>query len=252
MRNFDYIRDLDLYTLHRFCAAAEEHQISDPDYSAMNARKALEHIARALYEMKHIPVSDRTSLFELVDGEPFRSFINDEKVMMAVHYVRKVGNSAAHTGSVTKREAFFCLLNIYNVVGAILLKLKMVDEVKPFDKSLVPGSVQVPVAVPSSVEVKPTDTIVTAAAAEAVTSTTPVEEIVSDISEAETRKMYIDLMLREAGWPVMEQEGVVQPLRACIEIELQGMPSSSGTGYADYVLFGGDGRPLALALGAAM
>ena len=246
MRNFDYIRDLDLYTLHRFCAAAEEHQISDPDYSAMNARKALEHIARALYEMKHIPVSDRTSLFELVDGEPFRSFINDEKVMMAVHYVRKVGNSAAHTGSVTKREAFFCLLNIYNVVGAILLKLKMVDEVKPFDKSLIPGSVQVPVAVPSSVEVKPTDTIVTAAAAEAVTSTAPVEEIASDISEAETRKMYFDLMLREAGWPVMEQEGVVQPLRACIEIELQGMPSSSGTGYADYVLFGGDGRPLAV------
>ena len=52
--------------LHRFCAAEEEHQVGDPDYSAMNARKALEHIARALYEMKHIPVSDRTSLFELV------------------------------------------------------------------------------------------------------------------------------------------------------------------------------------------
>jgi type I restriction enzyme R subunit len=246
MRNFDYLRDLDLLTLHKFCAAAEEHQVSDPDYSAVNARKALEHVARVVYELKHQPVSDRASLFELVDGEPFQSFINDEKVMMAVHYVRKVGNTAAHTGGVTKRESFFCLLNIYNIVGAFLLKLRVVKEVRPFDKSLVPGTVQVPVVVPPSVEVKPTDTIVAAADVQAVVSTEPVQELVSDISEAETRKLFIDLMLREAGWKVLDTEGAIQPLRACIEVELQGMPNAGGTGYADYVLFGGDGKPLAV------
>ena len=246
MRNFDYLRDLDLLTLHKFCAAAEEHQVNDPDYSAMNARKALEHVARVLYELKHLPVSDRTSLFELVDGEPFQSFINDEKVMMAVHYVRKVGNTAAHTGGVTKRESYFCLLNIYNIVGAFLLKLRVVKEVKPFDRTLIPGTVQIPVVVPPTVEVKPTDTIVTAADAQAVVSTEPVQELVSDISEAETRKLFIDLMLREAGWKVLDIEGVIQPLRACIEVELQGMPNAAGAGYADYVLFGGDGRPLAV------
>ena len=70
---------------------------------------------------------------------------------MAVHYVRKVGNNAAHLVDVSKREAFFALLNIYNVVGAVLLKLRVVDEVKPFDKTLIPNYVQKPVMVPTEV-----------------------------------------------------------------------------------------------------
>ena len=104
MRNFDYIKDIGLNDLHKFCSAAEEYQQSNPDFSAVNARKALEYIVRALYFMKNIEVKEKDSLFQLVDGEPFREFINDERVMMAVHYVRKVGNNAAHTGSVSKRS----------------------------------------------------------------------------------------------------------------------------------------------------
>ena len=105
MRNFDYIKDLGIETLYRFCAAAEENQVSNPDISAINARRALEYIVRSLYQMKNIAVGERTSLFELVDGEPFREFIGDDKVMMAVHYVRKVGNSGAHAAEVSKRES---------------------------------------------------------------------------------------------------------------------------------------------------
>ena len=246
MRNFDYLKDLGLNDLHRFCSAAEEFQASNPDFSAINARKALEYVVRALYEMKHIPVSERDSLFELIDGEPFREFIADDRVMMAVHYVRKVGNSAAHSGNITRRESFFSLLNIYNVVGAVLLKLRIVSEVKPFDNSLVPAVVETPVIVPPKVEVKPADPVVAAADKDAVASPEPVKELPLSISEAETRKMYIDLMLREAGWNVLSTEGAIQPLKACIEVELQGMPNEHGVGYADYVLFGGDGRPLAV------
>lgn len=88
MRNFDYLQALELTDLHRFCAAAEAHQVSNPDISAINARRALEYVVRSLYQMKNIEVPERTSLFELVDGEPFKEFINDDKVMMAVHYVR--------------------------------------------------------------------------------------------------------------------------------------------------------------------
>ena len=246
MRNFDYIKDLGLNDLYRFCSAAEEHQVSNPDYSAVNARKALEYIVRALYFMKNIPISDRDSLFELVDGEPFKEFIADEKVMMAVHYVRKVGNNAAHTGNVSKKESFFALLNIYNVVGAILLKLKVVDEVKPFDKTLIPESTEAKKAAPAEVEIKADDTIITSANKEAITSVEPVVELPIDLSEAETRRLYIDLMLREAGWQVLSKEGYIQPLKACIEVELQGMPNEEGVGYADYVLFGGNGKPLAV------
>ena len=246
MRNFDYIRDLGLNDLHRYCSAAEEHQVCNPDFSAINARKALEYITRALYELKHIPVSERASLFELVDGEPFREFISDEKVMMAVHYVRRIGNSAAHANSVSRRESYFTLLNIYNIVGAVLLKLKVVDEVKPFDKTLVPNIVEVPVVLPLAAEVKSTDKLFVAASAASISSPAPVQELESGVSEAETRKMYIDLMLREAGWEVLTTEGAIQPLKACIEVELQGMPNTQEVGYADYVLFGSNGKPLAV------
>ena len=246
MRNFDYIKDLGLDALYRFCSAAEENQVCNPDISAVCARKALEYIVRALYEMKGIEIGERTSLFELVEGDPFRDFIGDNKVMMAVHYVRKVGNNGAHAANVTKRESFFSLLNIYNVVGAVLLKLRVVSEVSPFDKSLIPNSIQRSVMVPTDVKVLPTDKVIEAADKEAVKATTPVVEIACDISEAETRKMYIDLMLREAGWNINPTEGAVEPLKACIEVEVKGMPNAHEVGYVDYVLFGGNGKPLAV------
>lgn len=245
MRNFDYIKYLGLNDLYRFCSAAEENQWSNPEFSALNARKALEYITKSLYIAKGIQIPPRAPLAELVDGEPFSSFINDRKVMMAVHYVRRVGNHGAH-GTVSRREAFFTLLNIYNVVGAILLKLKMVDEVKPFDNNLLPKAIENAVVVPSEVEVKESDTIISEADKESLKDTDPVKEIPSDISEAETRKLFIDLMLKEAGWDVLETEGAVQPLKACIEVEVHGMPNDEGVGFADYVLFGSNGLPLAV------
>ena len=57
-------------------------------------------------------------------------------------------------------------------------------------------------------------------------------------SEYETRKIYIDTLLMDAGWT----EGV-DWINEC---ELPGMPNKSEVGYADYVLFGDDGKPLAL------
>ena len=246
MRNFDYIKDLGLSTLHRFCAAAEENQVCDPEISAFNGRRALEYIVREIYKMKGIEIKERTSLFELVDGEPFREFIGDDKVMMAVHYVRKVGNNGAHGANVSKKEAFFSLLNIYNVVGAILVKLRVVEDVKPFDKTLIPNFVQKSVIVPPKVETLPTDKALKEVDTEVVNTTEPVVEIACDISEAETRKMYIDLMLKEAGWSINPTEGAVEPLKACIEVEVKGMPNAHEVGYVDYVLFGGNGKPLAV------
>lgn len=246
MRNFDYIKDLGIDTLYRCCAAAEENQVSNPDISAISARRALEYLVREIYKMKGIEIGERTSLLELVDGEPFSGFIGDERVMMAVHYVRKVGNNAAHLVDVSKRESFFALLNIYNVVGAVLLKLRVVDEVKPFDRALVPSKVEQSVMVPTEVKKMPTDKALQSVDKEAVKAEQPVAEIACDISEAETRKMYIDLMLKEAKWDILTTEGAVQPLKACIEVEVKGMPNAHEVGYADYVLFGGNGKPLAV------
>ncbi len=59
---------------------------------------------------------------------------------------------------------------------------------------------------------------------------------VHDYSEAETRHYLIDQDLRRAGWFLDRQEDR--------EYFLEGMPTPSGTGYADYVLWGEDGKPL--------
>ena len=57
-------------------------------------------------------------------------------------------------------------------------------------------------------------------------------------TEHETRKQYIDAMLRDAGWRLG-----VDWLE---EVELQGMPNQAQVGFADYVLYGDNGKPLAV------
>jgi len=59
-----------------------------------------------------------------------------------------------------------------------------------------------------------------------------------DYSEAETRKAFIDLLLKEAGWTLDTAKN--------FEVEVTGMPNNEGKGYVDYVLWGDDGKPLAL------
>ena len=66
------------------------------------------------------------------------------------------------------------------------------------------------------------------------------------MSEATTRRLYIDLYLQEAGWDIIESENTVLPGKAGIEIEVLGMPNAHGKGYCDYVLYGKDGKPLAI------
>jgi type I restriction enzyme R subunit len=59
-----------------------------------------------------------------------------------------------------------------------------------------------------------------------------------DYSEAETRDYFIDLLLKEAGWPLNQSRDR--------EFEVSGMPNAEGKGFVDYVLWGDDGKPLGL------
>ena len=59
-----------------------------------------------------------------------------------------------------------------------------------------------------------------------------------DYSEAKTRDFFIDLLLREAGWTLSSPQDQ--------EFEVRGMPNAQGKGFVDYVLWGDDGKPLAL------
>ena len=59
-----------------------------------------------------------------------------------------------------------------------------------------------------------------------------------DYCEAETRDYFIDLLLKEAGWPLDQPRDR--------EFEVSGMPNTEGRGFVDYVLWGDDGKPLGL------
>ncbi len=59
-----------------------------------------------------------------------------------------------------------------------------------------------------------------------------------EATEAETRKVLIDLLLIEAGWNFDKD--------ISLEYEVHGMPNKEGVGYVDYVLWGDDGKPLAV------
>lgn len=63
-----------------------------------------------------------------------------------------------------------------------------------------------------------------------------------DLSEFSTRKIYIDAMLLDMGW---ELEGPDSDISQEYEVEgMAGVPGQKG--YADYVLWGKDGKPLAV------
>lgn len=78
------------------------------------------------------------------------------------------------------------------------------------------------------------------------------------MNEENTRKIYIDLYLNESGWEVVPAKGKTKvndtyitsgsviPGKACCEIPVEGMNNKSGIGFCDYVLYGKDGKPLAV------
>ena len=129
------------------------------------------------------------------------------------------------------------------MVGAVLIRFNLIKSLAPFDKDLIPDTTEIHII---SQPHNPDETLVNA-----VPETTPEpihinQPSVNDISEADTRKLFIDMMLREAGWDIVEQDGAIVAGKACVEIKLEGMPNAEGVGYADYILFGRDGQPLAV------
>lgn len=73
-----------------------------------------------------------------------------------------------------------------------------------------------------------------------------------DYNEADTRKLLIDVQLQEAGWalpslPSPSGRGAGgEGASMSEEVPVTGMPNNKGEGFVDYVLWGKDGKPLAV------
>lgn len=283
MKNFNILKDVKgLGSVYRHCATAEDFQATNPMISAHSARLALETMVKTIYRLKDWATKERPTLLELTTDERFRSFVDSEEMMKRIHYIRKIGNNASHVGGdagyVSRRESFFAVLNLYYFVGSFALAWELIPNLPPFDKSLLEQkeSHSRPVIAPQPERIEAVTTAEAQKAAEVVAETSTVQPetveaqpIVNDLSEAETRRLYIDLLLREAGWNISENKGEVIPGKACIEIQVGSpineaassaddsmdiaaeppgvyMPNNVGIGFADYVLFDDNGLPLAV------
>lgn len=240
--NFSYLKHIEkMDDLHMFCKDAESFVLSRPDLSASQSRKALEYLVKLVYQLRNDSIPQRSSLFELVSSEDFTNFINDASMINALHYIRKVGNIAVHNEEVSQREALLALKQLHIFTGELLVKLDLVKLYPIFDETfLLKTSESTPVD--GNIEIN----------SQLINQLKPKLDKQStlsvgmNISEAQTRKLYIDLYLKEAGWNVIDKENVKLPEKAGIEIKVQGMPNNQGIGFVDYVLYGSDGKPLAV------
>ena len=253
-KNFDYILLLadkipTFKHLHNYCRLAEEQQPIYPDASANNARKALEWLMKNMLKMAGVTVDARATLNDMLRLPATDAFVNrDYKFREDIYLVKKIGNAASHDGAepVNRVKAFRCLRALYNVVAGFLGRWDAVKEIPPFDATLI-SSPSAPVALVKSPEPKVEMEVVNSVQKETLDDPQPVVLPRESLaSEAVTRKYLIDYMLMEAGWEVLEEKGKVLGGKACIEVEVDGMPTVSGKGYADYDLFSRGGKPLAV------
>lgn len=247
MTNFDHLLpDPDFASFAPAAAAAEKiYQISPAD-CILTCRRCLEAAVKWMYSVDTgLTLPCDTRLAALMDGGDFRDIVGPD-LWKRLKLIRTFGNQAAHNNSKKLKapEAALCLENLYLFLDFVAYCYGRGEYMeRPFDPSLLDAKPE-PVPVPPVPEVDLEALIEENKALKAQLTARREEQLPTyvpkplDLSEYETRRIYIDAMLLDAGWT----EG-----RDWLnEVPLSGMPSKSGEGRADYVLYGDDGKPLAV------
>ena len=237
---------------------AEHHVNGDPRASCFHARHALERLVKRVYKVEKSLSPPKVTNLDSYLSEPAFLELVPEVVWQKAEYVRQAGNAAVHGNKTPTPELALNVVRelahvIYWAGRTYLRKGAENLQGKTFDESLIPTLK--PSTPPSSVEELQTlktqldaadDALKEAegeleamrerlAAIKAENETVPETR---DWDEKTTRMRIIDLALQRAGWPLDGESDR--------EYEVRGMPNASGVGYADYVLWGDDGRPLAV------
>ena len=237
---------------------AERHVFGDPRASCFHARHALERLLKRVYKVeKALKPPKVTDLDSYISDLAFRELV-PEVIWQKAEFVRQAGNVAVHgTKTPAPEKALDVLRELYHVLywtGRTYLR-KGAESLqgKTFDESIVPNVE--PAITPASVQELEALKAQRDAAAEARKEIESELEAVRgrlaaikaenegfpethDWNEDKTRTLIIDLDLERAGWHLDREQDR--------EYEVTGMPNESGIGYADYVLWGDDGKPLAV------
>ena len=247
MTNFDFLTaDPKFNTFSGVAVSAERILQIDPAACVLNCRRAMEFAVKWMYSVDEglvMPYQD--SLVSLMNAEDFRDIVGAD-IWRRMDFIRRIGNNAAHTGKkITEEQAALCLENLYVFLDFVAYCYAEHYTEGQFDRSLLTQPAETPAAPVQEVpEVDLTALMAENAALKEQLTARRAEQQQTyvpkplDLSEYKTRKIYIDTMLTDAGWT--EGKDWLN------EVELPGMPNKSEVGYADYVLYGDDGRPLAV------
>ncbi|WP_201741290.1 DEAD/DEAH box helicase family protein [Pradoshia eiseniae] len=255
MSNFGFLQNKKLFnSFSKACNEAEKAIQISPATCAILSRRALELAVKWVYQFDNdvkIPYQDNLS--SLIHDHHFLGIL-DEELLPMMKYIVKLGNAAVHTNvAITRDEAVLSLHNLHQFISWIdycyaddytasefnesflyTAEYKrerpeelhnLYEELSKKDKSLEDLRNQ-------------NEELRNQLTANRQIQQKSTQFQVDDITEFETRKRYIDLDLKLAGWEFGKN--------VLVEYPLKGMPNSSGEGAADYVLLGTNGKVLAV------
>ena len=258
MSNFSFLQTIPAYALFApACVEAEKIYASAPALCAVGCRKALELAVRWVYAADNtmrMPYKD--NLQSLIHEESFREAV-DGQTWGKLPFIIKLGNLAVHTErSVQPGDALASLRSLFEFVQWIDYCYGDDYQERTFDESLIPTD---KVAVDAR-KVREQQSLLEEKEAQIEALRRQVEQLSArytqgreqhrqqrafhpeDLSEFRTRKIYIDVDLKQMGWKFTGPDADVQE-----EFPVEGMAGIPGQmGYCDYVLFGRDGLPLAV------
>ncbi len=261
----------DFPALHQNARKAETHALSDPRGACFWARLTLETALKWLYRTDpDLKRTYNTSLAAMI-VEPSLTALTGPAIVTKAKYIKDQGNRAAHdTGKpLTAADAAATVRELFHVcywIARTYAKTAKPDPALQFDMAKLEKSLTITASTVAQIQKiegdiraerkkaeeaeealrqseqgrARLDAELAAARAEIAALRQANSAIPDDhdYNEAETRDSFIDLLLAEAGW------ALDQPRDR--EFPVQGMPSQSGEGFVDYVLWGDDGKPLAV------
>ena len=255
MSNFEFLKKDNSYKIFAD-ACIEAEQLMNVSYSATVTfvRKALELAVKWVYANDaELRMPPQINLASLIKGKKFKDIL-PYNMSGLLSYIQQLGNKAVHSGRViTREEAVLSLRNLFSFTAWIDYSYSRYYSNVEFDESIL-GETDRIIKVQSekdklSKQLAEINKKLEELSNENQTLRKENEEKrkinekereykIDEISEAETRKRYIDLVIENEGWTIGED---------CIpEVEISGIATPSGKGKADYVLYGDNGVPLAV------
>ncbi|MCD7953190.1 MAG: DEAD/DEAH box helicase family protein [Synergistaceae bacterium] len=248
--NFDFLlQDPQFEPFAEVAVSAERVFSISQALCATACRTAMEFAVKWVYSVdKSLTMPYEDKLVSLISTEDFKDLL-PTGMIAKLDYLRRIGNNATHNPKgVSRDQAVLALQNLHSFLDFIAYCYGANYTEVPFNKSLLdsnPEPVVVPVTPPAVEEMDfqtlldenfPKREKLTAKRVAQLKQGYTVKPM--DMTEAETRKAYIDVMLQDAGW----QRGA----NWVDEYLIEEMPNKSGFGAADYVLLGDNGLPLAV------